>query len=432
MIFIYSIDTYHSSYFFYIIVVIVITQAKIKMNRTHNIDIKDILKDVEVCLKQGLERKVSSFFDDYTMFQRTHNEVLNLSIVKKMLHVNGSECKHEYNDHNDHNEHYKRSETMYHESIVSRYETELETLKNENKNLSIELEKYKKYLDFYNDNDDEESDEEPFQPLNLEITEKYSDMEDKNTDNNSSLQIQIENNIKNIVLNDADKDMVDEEEKEEEEEEDDTEEEEEEDEKDDAEEEEEEDEKDDAEEEEEEEVVVKKECVSAAVEIHSCSSDSEEEENLIKPLDNSEEEEEEEEVMPTFPTAQELTKLKEINHVVSNDTTEEVEVKVDVETEADANSVESENDVQEDTEEEEEEAQEAEAEAEADEEEEELFEVDINGVMYVSNDDEDGTIYSYVNEEVGDEIGKFIGKVAHVYKGANKGVYDRTKCKFNL
>ena len=412
MIFIYNIDTYHSSYFFYVIVVIVITQAKIKMNRTHNIDVKDILKDVEVCLKQGLERKVSSFFDDYAMFQQTHNEVLNLSIVKKMLHVNGSECKHEYNDHN---EHYKRSETMYHESIVSRYETELETLKNENKNLSIELERYKKYLDFYNDNDDEESDEEPFQPLNLEITEKYSDMDDKNknTDNNRSLQIQIENNIKNIVLNDADKDMVEEEEKEEEEEE----EEEEEDEKDDTEEE---------EEDEEEEVVVKKECVSAAVEIHSCSSDSEEEENLIKSLDNSEEEEE---VMPTFPTAQELTKLKEINHVVSNDTTEDVEVKVDVEAEADANSVESENDVQEDTEED---TEEEEEEAEADEEEEELFEVDINGVMYVSNDDEDGTIYSYVNEEVGDEIGQFIGKVAHVYKGANKGVYDRTKCKFNL
>jgi hypothetical protein len=90
---------------------------------------------------------------------------------------------------------------------------------------------------------------------------------------------------------------------------------------------------------------------------------------------------------------------------------------VEAEVEADANSVESETEVQ----------------AEADEEEEEeLFEVNINGVMYVSNDDEDGTIYSYVNEEVGDEIGKFIGKVAHVYKGANKGVYDRTKCKFNI
>jgi hypothetical protein len=67
---------------------------------------------------------------------------------------------------------------------------------------------------------------------------------------------------------------------------------------------------------------------------------------------------------------------------------------------------------------------------EEEEEEEELYEVKINGVMYVSNDDEDGTIYSYVDEEVGDEIGKFIGKIAHIYKGANKGVYDITKIVF--
>ena len=98
----------------------------------HNIDVKDILKDVEVCLTQGLERKFSSFFDDYTMFQKTHNEVLNLSIVKKMLHVNNSECKHA------HSEQHKRSEIMYNESIISRYETEIENLKNENKNLSEE------------------------------------------------------------------------------------------------------------------------------------------------------------------------------------------------------------------------------------------------------------------------------------------------------
>jgi hypothetical protein len=120
--------------------------------------------------------------------------------------------------------------------------------------------------------------------------------------------------------------------------------------------------------------------------------------------------------MPTFPTAQELTKLKETINVVSVEETEEEE---EEEEEADANSVESETDAKE-------------AEAEAEEEEEELFEVKINGVMYVSNDDEDGTIYSYVNEEVGDEIGKFIGKVAHVYSGENKGIYDRTKCIFNF
>jgi len=171
----------------------------------HNIDIKDILKDVEVCLKQGLERKISSFFDDYTMFQRTHNEVLNLSIVKKMLHVNGGECNH------DHNEHYKRSETMYHdEYIISRYETEIETLKTENKNLSLELEKYKKYLDFNNhyhhhdndhNDDDDEEEELLSQPINLEITEKHIETKDTDADSNSILEIQIEKNIKNIVLN---------------------------------------------------------------------------------------------------------------------------------------------------------------------------------------------------------------------------------------
>ena len=67
-----------------------------------------------------------------------------------------------------------------------------------------------------------------------------------------------------------------------------------------------------------------------------------------------------------------------------------------------------------------------------DEEEEELYEVEINGVMYVTNDDEDGTIYSYINEEVGDKVGEFKGLVAHIYNGKNKGIYDRTKCKLNF
>ncbi len=66
------------------------------------------------------------------------------------------------------------------------------------------------------------------------------------------------------------------------------------------------------------------------------------------------------------------------------------------------------------------------------EEEEELYEVEINGVMYVSNDDEDGTIYSYVDEEVGDKVGEFKGTVAHIYKCENKGIYGRTMFKINL
>jgi hypothetical protein len=52
--------------------------------------------------------------------------------------------------------------------------------------------------------------------------------------------------------------------------------------------------------------------------------------------------------------------------------------------------------------------------------------------MYVSNDDEDGNIYSYVNEEVGDKVGQFKDKNATIFEGKNKGTYDRTKCKFDL
>jgi hypothetical protein len=57
---------------------------------------------------------------------------------------------------------------------------------------------------------------------------------------------------------------------------------------------------------------------------------------------------------------------------------------------------------------------------------------EINGIMYVTNDDEDGTIYSYDNEEVGDKVGEFKGLVAHIYNGKNKGIYDRTMCKMNF
>jgi hypothetical protein len=71
-------------------------------------------------------------------------------------------------------------------------------------------------------------------------------------------------------------------------------------------------------------------------------------------------------------------------------------------------------------------------EEEEEEEEEELFEVTINGVVYVSNDDECGNIYSYINEEVGDKVGEFKDKNAIIYDGKNKGIYDRTKYDFNL
>jgi len=118
-----------------------------------------------------------------------------------------------------------------------------------------------------------------------------------------------------------------------------------------------------------------------------------------------EEEEEEEEVkLPTFPTKSEI---------VSNVNEDDVETET-----------EEEEEVQE--EEEEEQAEEEE------EEEEELFEVEINGIRYVTNDDEDGNIYSYINEEVGEKVGFFKDTNATIFEGKNKGTYHRTKCNFDL
>jgi chemotaxis protein histidine kinase CheA len=56
-------------------------------------------------------------------------------------------------------------------------------------------------------------------------------------------------------------------------------------------------------------------------------------------------------------------------------------------------------------------------EEEADEEEElELFEVEIKGKTYVTNDETDGDIYAYVNEEVGEIVGAFKSGVAKFTK----------------
>jgi hypothetical protein len=131
--------------------------------------------------------------------------------------------------------------------------------------------------------------------------------------------------------------------------------------------------------------------------------------------------------MPTFPTKTKPEPAVEVKPVIVEEEEEDEEDEVETETE-------------EDSDEDEEPAPEPEPELKTstpeenaeEEEEEELYEVEINGVMYVTNDDEDGTIYSYDNEEVGDKVGEFKGLVAHIYKGKNKGIYDRTMCKMNF
>ena len=59
---------------------------------------------------------------------------------------------------------------------------------------------------------------------------------------------------------------------------------------------------------------------------------------------------------------------------------------------------------------------EAVSEAEDEEEELELFEVEIKGKTYVTNDEIEGDIYEYVNDEVGEIVGTFKNGVARLAK----------------
>ena len=60
--------------------------------------------------------------------------------------------------------------------------------------------------------------------------------------------------------------------------------------------------------------------------------------------------------------------------------------------------------------------EEADQEEEEQEEELELFEVEIKGKTYVTNDETDGDIYDYTNEEVGEIVGSFKNGVAKFTK----------------
>jgi hypothetical protein len=146
----------------------------------HIIDVKDILKDVEVCLEQGLERKLSSFFDDYAMFQKTHNEVLNLSIVKKMMQLNSGKHKHESAEHVEHS---TSNETMYHDSMLMRYKIEIEALKNENQRLNEELEKSIKFMNYYIERENDASD-----ATSSEVNDNQSEEQEEQEEQHEELQ----------------------------------------------------------------------------------------------------------------------------------------------------------------------------------------------------------------------------------------------------
>ena len=121
--------------------------------KNSKIDISPILKDVENCIKSGLDDKLQSFFYDFETYEKTHNEVLNLTVVKNLVNhnnllvrvVNKSVCK---------------SDIKCEEDDFST-DSELYLLKQEILYLKRELSKYQKI-----ENDNELS------SINLEIKEK--------------------------------------------------------------------------------------------------------------------------------------------------------------------------------------------------------------------------------------------------------------------
>jgi len=57
-------------------------------NKNKNIDISTILKDVECCIKSGLDDKLRLFFYKFETYEQMHNEVLNLTVVKNLVNNN--------------------------------------------------------------------------------------------------------------------------------------------------------------------------------------------------------------------------------------------------------------------------------------------------------------------------------------------------------
>ena len=117
-----------------------------KQTQTHtshkNIDISHILKDVELCIKSGLEDKLRLFFYKFETYEQMHNEVLNLTIVKNLVN-NNAVLNRVINDMKYTNNH--QNDDTFHDSSA---ESEIIVLIRENDYLREELNKYKKKLIF--------------------------------------------------------------------------------------------------------------------------------------------------------------------------------------------------------------------------------------------------------------------------------------------
>jgi hypothetical protein len=155
--------------------------------------------------------------------------------------------------------------------------------------------------------------------------------------------------------------------------------------------------------------------------------DQEEEEEEDTNVQEEEEEEEEEEEDTTVQEEEEKeeedTNVQEEEQEEEEDTNvqeEEEDTNVQEEEQEEVEEEVQEEEVQQEVEEEvqqqEEEEEVQQPEDEDEEEELELFEVEIKGKTYVTNNETDGDIYAYVNDEVGEIVGEFKNGVAKLFK----------------
>ena len=170
-----------------------------KNSKNSKIDITPILKQVEQCIKSGLDDKLQSFFYEFETYENTHNEVFNLTIVKNLVRHNNllsrviskNVCKHEEEKGDDVEE--SGSENDFSKN------SELNILKKEIVYLRQELSKYKKLQNELEDSS-----------INLEIKEKKCNCVckcNKSEDNISIVnEILLGQNIKNIILQENKKD----------------------------------------------------------------------------------------------------------------------------------------------------------------------------------------------------------------------------------
>ena len=144
-----------------------------------------------------------------------------------------------------------------------------------------------------------------------------------------------------------------------------------------------------------------------------CSTEEEDDlkKRTINDDDEEEEEEEEEELAIEQDEEEPAAEQEEEQEEEEQEDEQEEEEK-----EEEEEPVAEQDEEQEKQEEKEDEKADEEDEEQADEEELELFEVEIKGKTYVTNDEMEGDIYDYTNEEVGEIVGSFKNGIAKLTK----------------